>query len=100
MAPKPNRLSKKVLQRASSISNLIEGALFLFIGTVMLDGKTEIKDWPEMYGRAISSDEYAEICNNINGFISLLKTWNDKEKTRLNDERNSGLRNTNNPGQA
>lgn len=58
--------------------------------------KLSTQNWPELYGRAISTHEYDEICRNLSGFFSILKAWNDKEKMRFNDERNSDLRNTNN----
>jgi hypothetical protein len=61
----------------------------------MIDTKNEIQSWSKLYGKEISIDDYSEIYRNIDGFISLLKTWDDKEKTRLADERDSGLRNTN-----
>lgn len=62
-----------------------------------MDTKQQIQDWSTLYGKPISETEYREISQNLGAFFSILKEWDDKEKMRLEDERNYALRNPNNP---
>jgi chemotaxis regulatin CheY-phosphate phosphatase CheZ len=46
----------------------------------------QIKNWSKLYGKAISEDEYKEICRNLDGFLSLLREWNEEESKNGNRE--------------
>ena len=45
-----------------------------------MDIKKQIKNWEQHYGRPISETEYKEICENLWGFFSILKSWDDIDK--------------------
>jgi hypothetical protein len=67
----------------------------------MKEERTQSKEeWSQIYGKRLSQGECKEICDNLCGFFSVLRKWNDNENEELEDERNRGLRNSNNPSQA
>ena len=58
-----------------------------------MDAKEQIQDWSMLYSKPISDTEYKEICDNLNGFFTVLKEWDDVERTSVENERNSNKRN-------
>ena len=50
-----------------------------------MTGKTKstknegINEWSKLYGRTLTEDEYAEICQNLTGFFDILHHWNQPE---------------------
>ena len=48
-----------------------------------LTKQQQIQKWSKMYGRPISEEEFAEICDNLNGFFTTLKQWSDEEERKL-----------------
>ncbi len=50
---------------------------------VNLTKEEQIKKWNELYKKPISSEEFAEICTNLNGFFTTLKQWSDNEERML-----------------
>lgn len=57
---------------------------------------SQLKKWSELYEHPITECECADIARNISGFFSVLTEWDNQKKTRLNDERNSDQRNSDN----
>ena len=55
---------------SDEIANLIIGKVF-FMGT---------ERWSEIYKKPISEEEYKEICHNLDGFFTTLKSWDDAEQ--------------------
>ena len=66
----------------------------------ILTKEQQIAGWSRLYGKPISEEEYNEICYNLNGFFTTLKEWDDEERTKLENERTYGIRNSNNTSQA
>lgn len=65
----------------------------------MKEGRIQIvKGWSLLYGRCLSQEECKEISDNLNGFFSLLKEWDDKVK-KNEEERNCNLRGSDIPSQ-
>jgi hypothetical protein len=58
----------------------------------------KIDCWSDFYEKSLSEEEHKEISHNLNGFFSVLKEWDENLKRNQEDERNSDLRNSNNPG--
>lgn len=52
-----------------------------------------IQEWSKLYGKPISEEEFAEICQNLNGFFTTLKEWHDEERIRLENERTCNIGN-------
>lgn len=44
--------------------------------------KDGIKLWSSLYKKNISQQDYNEICQNLDGFFSILKEWGDKDKEK------------------
>ena len=59
-----------------------------------------IQVWQPYTPTPLSLEDGREICDNLCGFFSVLKKWNDQEKEKLEDEGNCGLRSSNNSGEA
>lgn len=59
----------------------------------------QIQEWSKFYSMTISEEELAEISNNLNGFFTTLKKWNDEERIKLENERTCSVGNSNNSGQ-
>lgn len=64
----------------------------------ILTKQQQIQEWSKLYGRAISEEDLAEINTNLNGFFATLKTWDDEERIKLENERTCGIRNRANAG--
>lgn len=47
----------------------------------------QIQGWSSLYNKPISEKELAEISDNLNGFFTVLKKWND-ETNEINEEIN------------
>ena len=60
--------------------------------------KTTIEVWQPLSEKKLNEEDAREIIENITGFFSTLKRWDDKEKEESEDERNCDLRSSNNPG--
>ena len=56
--------------------------------------------WSQLYGKPLSQDECKEICDNLNGFFSVLKQWEENLEKIEENEGNSNLGNSNNSSQA
>lgn len=54
-----------------------------------MNTKKQIKNWERYYGRPISETVYKEICDNLNGFFSILKEWDDIDKMENKKDGNS-----------
>lgn len=63
-----------------------------------LTNQQQIQEWSKLYGRPISEEEFAEICNNLSGFFATLKEWDDDERTKLENERTCSVGNRANAG--
>lgn len=61
--------------------------------------KKTIQVWQPLSEKKLNEEDAREIIENITGFFSTLKKWDDKEKEKLEDEGNCGLRSSNNSGQ-
>ena len=60
----------------------------------------QIQEWSKVYDRPISDEELtAEINDNLNGFFTTLKEWDDEERTKLENERTCSVGNPNNSSQ-
>ena len=51
-----------------------------------LTKQEQIQRWSKLYGRPISEQEYADICQNLNGFFATLKQWSDEEERKLAED--------------
>lgn len=58
----------------------------------------QIQNWSQLYGAPISGEKYKGICDNLNGFFSILKKWDNVEKKSIENERTCNIRNSNNSG--
>jgi chemotaxis regulatin CheY-phosphate phosphatase CheZ len=58
----------------------------------------QIEKWNRLYGHQISENEYTELCTNLNGFFTILKEWDNEERTRLENERTCSVGNSNHTG--
>lgn len=47
----------------------------------------QIENWSKLYDTPISEEEYKEICRNLDGFFSILKEWDDKERMTKNGQK-------------
>jgi len=56
--------------------------------------------WQPLSERKLNEENAREIIENITGFFSTLRRWEDEERKRQKDEGNCGLRSSNNSGQA
>jgi len=53
-----------------------------------INAQPQIQEWSRRLGRPISNEEFTEICTNLNGFFTTLKTWSDdEERMKLENER-------------
>ena len=48
-----------------------------------LTKQQQIQEWSRLYDRSIPEEEFAEICQNLNGFFTTLKQWSDDEERKL-----------------
>jgi hypothetical protein len=40
-----------------------------------MDKQSQINEWSRLCGRQITEEEYLEICDNLQGFFSILDGW-------------------------
>jgi hypothetical protein len=59
-------------------------------------GTHSAEGWSQLYGKPVSQEECREICDNLCGFFSVLKEWDDKERRSAENERDCDLRNSSN----
>lgn len=53
----------------------------------------QIQEWSKLYGRQVSNEGYEEICYNLNGFFTTLKTWDDEERKMCKNGQTANSRN-------
>jgi len=63
-----------------------------------LTKQQQIQEWSKLYDKPISEEEFAEICQNLNGFFTTLKEWHDEERMKLENERTYNIGNPVNAG--
>ncbi len=56
--------------------------------------------WQPLCEEKLSEEDAREIIENIAGFFTILKKWDDEERRKQENERDCSLRNSNNPYQA
>jgi len=76
--------------------HIVEGVFILEI----LTKKQQIQNWKNLYDKQISEQEFAEICDSLNGFFTTLKQWDEEERTKLENERLSNIGNSDSYSQA
>jgi hypothetical protein len=64
----------------------------------LLDKTIEV--WQPLSEEKLSEENAREIIDNVTGFFSILKKWDEEERRKQENERHCGLRNSNNPSQA
>jgi len=57
-----------------------------------MDNKKQIEDWSRRYGKPISETEYKNIYENLNGFFTVLKDWDEVEKRSNENDRDKDIR--------
>ena len=62
--------------------------------------KKTIDVWQPLSKKELNEEDAREIIENITGFFSTLKKWDDKEKENSEDEGNCSLRNRDSSNQA
>ena len=61
--------------------------------------KKTIEVWQPLSEEKLSEKDGREIIENITGFFSTLKRWDDEERRKQEDEGNSSLRDTDSSSQ-
>ena len=59
-----------------------------------------IQVWQPLSEKKINEEDAREIIDNVTGFFSILRKWDDEERRKQENERDGSLRNTNNSGKA
>jgi hypothetical protein len=59
-----------------------------------LNTEQQIQGWSGLCDKSITEEEYNQIVANLDGFFSVLKSWDDERKNSKN-ERNDTDRNSN-----
>ena len=62
----------------------------------ILTKEQQITGWSKLYGKQISEEEYKEICDNLYGFFSTIKQWDDEERIKQENERINSVRSPDN----
>ena len=53
-----------------------------------MDTQTQRKNWEKLYGKSISETDYTSLCQNLSGFFSVLRGWDNPERKSKENERN------------
>lgn len=67
--------------------------MYPFIAMRILSKEEQIQGWSKLYGKPISEEDFKEICDNLYGFFSTIKQWDDEERIKQEDERIDDIRN-------